>query len=636
MTNKNSFYFYLLMLLFFLLIDGTLFAQKEDSVSIARNKSLYFYDTPNSFNFPEFQRIDTVLTGFQQYNPEFHNDHFTLWTGNTGGASKSIVFEPEHTTGFNYGCNTFDDFMYNNYANKYYQLRNPFTELYYVSGPQKEDVFRVIHSQNITKAWNVALDLRFVDSWGTYYNEETDDRSILINTNYFTPDKRYRLLASYYHNSVTVQENGGILKDSLFENNIITDRLAMPVNLNYAQNQVTESGVFIKQFLNLKKEKQDTITKDNFVRKGFFNPGEFSYAFKYVTKTYTFTDNNQLDSAFYPNHIPDTLGIHDSTHVTTIENNFAWSSSIVNNKDVSNPFRIIFGIRQLYTQVRDSLNTWSFNQLIPYGSLSVVAFKKFHLDLLAEYVLGTYNGNDFNMKGDMKYDFIKNSPGKSLFAVSLNYNRKSADWFYEQYNSYNFKWDNNFSKEDIITANAYIKTPTFKLGVTYNLLNNYIYFKNDSTPSQCSEVLHVIKVQATKHITWKILEVENNLIYQKTSDGNIIKLPEIIAMQSWYLNLRLFQKHMYMQPGVDLYYYSAFYADAYMPETRMFYTQDQIKTGNYLYCDLFINFQIKRANIFVKYQHLNAGFTNYNYYLMPHYPAQDGALKVGIQWRFWD
>ncbi|MEI6822553.1 MAG: putative porin [Bacteroidota bacterium] len=68
----------------------------------------------------------------------------------------------------------------------------------------------------------------------------------------------------------------------------------------------------------------------------------------------------------------------------------------------------------------------------------------------------------------------------------------------------------------------------------------------------------------------------------------------------------------------------------------MFYTQDQIKTGNYLYCDLFINLQIKRANVFLKYQHLNKGFTNYNYYVMPHYPAQDAALKIGIQWRFWD
>ena len=100
MTNKNHFY---LLILFILLIEGSLFAQKQDTVAYARNRSLYFYDTPNSFNFPEFQRIDTILTGFQQYNPEFHNDHFTLWTGNTGGPSKNMVFEPDHSTGFDYG-----------------------------------------------------------------------------------------------------------------------------------------------------------------------------------------------------------------------------------------------------------------------------------------------------------------------------------------------------------------------------------------------------------------------------------------------------------------------------------------------------------------------------------------------------
>ncbi|MEI6822550.1 MAG: putative porin [Bacteroidota bacterium] len=630
MTNKNRFY---LLILFILLIEGNLFAQKQDTVAYARNRSLYFYDTPNSFNFPEFQRIDTILTGFQQYNPEFHNDHFTLWTGNTGGPSKNMVFEPDHSTGFNYGCNAFDDFMYNNYKNKYYQLRTPFSEIYYVSGPQKEDIFRVIHSQNITKTWNVALDIRFVDSWGTYYNQATDDRNILINTNYFTPNKRYRLLAAYYHNSLTVQENGGMSKDSIFENNLISQRLAVPVNLSYAQNQITETGIFIKQFLNLKRDKQDSTV----VKKGFFNPGEFSYAFNYSTQAFTFTDNNLLDSNFFPNRIPDSVGVHDTTHIKRIENNFAWSSSIVNNKDASNPFRITFGVRQLYVEIKDSsITTKSFNQLIPYGSLSVIAFKKFHLDLLAEYVLGTHYESDFNLKGEMKYDFIKNSPGKRVFSVALNYNRKSADWFYEEYSSYNYKWTNNLNKEDLITANALFKTSGFKIGVTYHLLGNYIYMNNDAMPAQSSEVLHVLKAQITKHIIWKIIEIENNLIYQKASNGTIIKLPELTAMQSWYFNLKLFKKHMYLQPGVDLYYNTAYNADAYMPATRMFYTQNQIKTGNYLYCDLFINLQIKRANVFLKYQHLNKGFTNYNYYVMPHYPAQDGALKIGIQWRFWD
>ncbi len=631
MANKR----FISLLVFSLLLQLSLFAQKKDTVALSRSRSLYFYDTPNSFNFPEFIRFDTILTGFQQFNPTLHNDHFKEWTGNIGGASKNMVFEPGHSIGFNYGYNVFEDYMYHNYSNKYYQVRNPFTEIYYVSGPSKEDVFRVIHSQNITKTWNVALDLRIVDSWGTYFNQASDNRNLLINTNYFTPDKRYRLLASYHHNSLTVQENAGVSSDSLFENNLVTQRLAMPINLAYAQNQVTESGIFIKQFFNLRHSDTNSV-----VAKGaIFNPGEFSYSFNYVVRASTFTDVYP-DSGYFKNTYLNKFNTHDSTHIMRIENNFAWSSSIVNNKDASNPFRIIFGVKQIYVEVKDTFSQRIFSQFVPYGSLSVVAFKKFHLDLLAQYVIGTFNGSDLNFKGVMKYDFLKNAPGKRVFTATVDYSHKSPDWFFERNYSNNFKWLDNslkLTKEDIITTDAMFKTPTFKVGISYYLLTNYIYLNNDALPSQSSEVMHILKAQLSKHITWKVLEIENNLIYQKTSNAGIIKLPEFIAMQTWYFNLHLFNKHMYLQPGVELYYNTAYYADAYMPATRMFYTQDKVKTGNYVYCDLFINFQIKRANIFLKYQHLNSGLNNnFKYYAMPYYPAQDGALKIGIQWRFWD
>ena len=73
-----------------------------------------------------------------------------------------------------------------------------------------------------------------------------------------------------------------------------------------------------------------------------------------------------------------------------------------------------------------------------------------------------------------------------------------------------------------------------------------------------------------------------------------------------------------------------------MPALRMFYTQNNKKIGDYLYTDVFVNMQIKRANIFLKYQHLNSGWKDYSFYLIPHYPQQSGALKLGIIWRFYD
>ena len=91
-----------------------------------------------------------------------------------------------------------------------------------------------------------------------------------------------------------------------------------------------------------------------------------------------------------------------------------------------------------------------------------------------------------------------------------------------------------------------------------------------------------------------------------------------------------------MQPGVSLFYNTSYYADNYMPALRMFYTQNNKRIGDYLYADVFVNLQIKRANVFIKYQHFNAGWKDYSFYMMPHYPQQSGALKVGMIWRFYD
>ncbi len=73
-----------------------------------------------------------------------------------------------------------------------------------------------------------------------------------------------------------------------------------------------------------------------------------------------------------------------------------------------------------------------------------------------------------------------------------------------------------------------------------------------------------------------------------------------------------------------------------MPATRSFYLQDEKKIGNYVYMDVFVNLMIKRFRIFVKYQHLNALWSENQYYTVPHYPMQGNIFKYGISWSFYD
>lgn len=616
------------LLILFVVCHTFSFGQRIDSVAWARNRTQYYFDKTNPFEMPVTSRIDTIIKGLEQYNPSFNRNKLSEWAGNIGRPSKRLVFEPRNSIGFDYGMHSFDDLLFNNYTQAYYQVRRPYTSLNYISGPEKEEVFQVIHSQNVNKTWNVALNFRVMDSWGSYQWQSCDNRQLIVNTNYFAPSGKYRLLAAYYHSSIEIQENGGV-NDSIFENKLAPQSLSVPVYLQSANNQYKETGFFVKQIYNFKRLKRDSIERSS------FNPGSVHLSLHYYKNAQTYTDKKEL-STYYNNIYFDSTATHDSIYYRFFESNFAWTNGISANPLSPQAFNLVFGIKHKFIEYKDTFRVINFNQLTPYAALSVFAFGKFHLNMNAEYVIGDYNGGDFSMKAVAKFDFLKLQPGKILFTSGFNYTQKQADWIYVwKYANY-FKWKNDFDKQNYISYFANLKIGSFKADVALHQLNNYVYLDNNAKPDWQDKMIHVLVAKLSKDISWGKLQIDNDIIYQYTPDKSIIKLPQIAAMQSWYFNLQLFKKYMYLQPGVSLYYNSAYFADNYSPALRMFYTQNVKQIGNHVYGDVFANVQIKRANVFIKYQHINSGWGNTDYYLIPYYPQQASALKFGIVWRFYD
>ena len=87
--------------------------------------------------------------------------------------------------------------------------------------------------------------------------------------------------------------------------------------------------------------------------------------------------------------------------------------------------------------------------------------------------------------------------------------------------------------------------------------------------------------------------------------------------------------------GLDVSFFTSYYANAYMPALGLYYLQNEKKIGNYPFIDFFFNMKIKRARIFFKTEHVNSGFMG-AYYLAPHIPAPDRCIKLGINWAFYD
>jgi len=605
------------------------YGQTYDSIAHLRKQTKYFYDVKNSFNLPDYYQIDTIIRGIQQYNSSFNRERFGEWSGNIGRPSKSMIFEANHTSGFNFGVNTLSSIITNPFTIPYYQVRKPYTSIFYLSGPEKEDILKITHSQNVNKNWNFAFNFEIMDSWGSYQWQACDNRLFSINTNYFSPSGKYRILGVYYNNSIDIQENGGISSDSIFENNITQQTLSIPVNLQKARNLVKNYGFYVKQFYNFRLDNNDS-TKNN-----SFNLGYISHTLHYSRESFLYTDNDGK-SGFYKKIYFDSTFTHDTIFGQKLLNDFSWSNGISENPNNPSAFNMIIGAKHQFIEIIDTISKVSLNQISPYTTISVFAFGKFFLTISGEYVFGDYNGGDFLLKGEAKYSLLKREPDFAVLSGEISYNQRHADWFFKKYISNYFKWDNSFDRIHLLKIIAKLKIGNSRLEAHLHELNNWVYLDKNSLPAQQDEMIHLAIVKAKNEISFKKLQIESNIVFQSAYNCNIINIPKIALMQSWYLNLQLFKKYLYLQPGFTIFYNSAYYADNYMPALRMFHNQENKKIGNYLYADAFINLQIKRANIFLLYQHLNSGWNGYKYYLIPHYPQQTSALKLGITWRFYD
>ena len=146
----------------------------------------------------------------------------------------------------------------------------------------------------------------------------------------------------------------------------------------------------------------------------------------------------------------------------------------------------------------------------------------------------------------------------------------------------------------------------------------------------------MIRFDITDEFRYKTWGFDAQLVYNMNSNKDLIRVPDFMARVSIYPTLSLFKNAAILQPGVDIFYNTAYYASAYMPALRMFYLQDEKKIGNYAYIDVFVNLMVKRFRIFAKYQHINALWSQNRYYMVPHYPSQGGAFKFGLSWSFYD
>ena len=618
-----------------LLLPSLSFADKVDSLQAKHDTVLvryFFYNTDSLDMGRIYQEKTARLSGFQRYNP-LDRQGFYASLGNVGLAHNRLIYTPTVYKGYDFGLHAFDEYIFNEKNARYYLHNRPVSYISYFNGPRKEQLFRAMLSHKIFKAVTVAADFSLINSPGSYFRQKSDNRSLLLTGQYYTRDERLGIIANYTWNKLIIEENGGILNDSIFEQDLETDRALIDVNLLNSGNLLQEKGAFLNSYFYLSRNRAADSTGE---KPRTFHAGRISYTLNYKSISQLYTDEDpRVD--FYAPYTPvlDTNETHDSLHIRKIENSFSWSNMRLGESFEDKLIWVNFAFMHQYVQLTGYADRRAFTQLIPSADLRIRPFEGLSVGGHGHYVLGDFNNNGFLLKADgrLQVNLRKDIPG--ILEAEVGFASQEAGYFYNFYQSNHFRWDTSFRHQNYRWFGASLSVWDFKVGARYTSVGNYVYLGPNATPLQSEENIDILQLSWHQNVRWKVWNLDLDIYYQ-TASRSAIHVPALAGRGAFYATLSLFGNAAVLQPGIDAYYNTAYHSDAYMPALRSFYWQDEKKTGNYFYLDLFINLMIKRFRLFVQFQHLNSFWTPSRYYMVPHYPMQDAAFKWGLSWTFYD
>ncbi len=186
----------------------------------------YFYvDNPNE----ETPFSDTLLAGFQQYDPVRNRDFEYANLGNQGSPARPLFFQPVFRKGFDIGFHQFDLYRIDKTNIPYYRLKNPFTRAAYSQNNKDNLSFKGEYSRNFSDGINVSLYALRTNHVGLFRNQRAFNTSFANNWWYHDKKGKYDGFFAIVSNSNLQENNGGI--DAASTNTLVENPITLPVNI---------------------------------------------------------------------------------------------------------------------------------------------------------------------------------------------------------------------------------------------------------------------------------------------------------------------------------------------------------------------------------------------------------------------
>lgn len=611
-------------------------ARRAKLLGLARNKgeTVRYFDYAMQSGLPVFDTMRYPLDGFQIFDATYQHQDFRNSRGSLGMPDQLLEFNPASSSGFVFKKNPFSSWFYTKENTPFLQTKTPYSYLYFVNNFGKNlNLFNATHYQNVARGLNLGADFRVYDVYGAYYNSRSTQYNVRFGGNYITRDAKYRLMLGYIYNVAKVGENGGIRADSLFTRNIETNRLRIPVHMASGQNRWREHRVFAKHSYHFYDNQKDSIAENN------RSYGYLTHDFDLSVYKFSYNDQTSAADGFYGNFFLNEGRSDDTVKMLKLSNRLFYSSSDMEYIPFGYRFKVAAGVRNEYVRFRDMVSFRDWVQWFPFAEIQVDFADRFVLDAYADFGFGGYN--QYDLSGHVRFKYLfRNNRERTLskregVEVKVGVNRFSPDWIYAYHASNHYFWDYDWKKNIEAYAQLNFSYKGWWMRAKAGLLQNYTFMKKDG-PVQAEDAFWLVNVTAGKNARiGRYVGWDNLLMLAYSSDNRYLHLP-LFSMQESVYGIIPIKDIAEIHIGVEVMYNTAYYGDAYNPDMLSYYWQDEVKTGNFAFLNLYINFQVKRANIFIKGINLAQGLMGYNYIQTPHYPLQDRCVRFGVSWRFFD
>ena len=287
------------------------------------------------------------------------------------------------------------------------------------------------------------------------------------------------------------------------------------------------------------------------------------------------------------------------------------------------------------------------------GVLSKTQGKTLHFNLEAE--AWTVGPNSGNLTVDFTTDLNFPLFGDSVQLAAKAYlHRLNPSYLVRNYHSKHLWWDFDAEKETrtrIEGLFSYTKTNTM-LRVAMDNIQNYTYFgmSYDLTetgarqnltcsPMQSSSNLNVLTAQLHQNFRLGIINWENLITYQRSSDQDVLPLPTWNFFSNLYLKFRI-AKVLGVELGTDVTYFTKYYAPDFCPAINQFAIQQteasRVELGGYPFMDVYANLALKGVRFFLVMTNVLNGSGNHMKFLTPHYPTNGSVIHFGVSWPFFN